>query len=126
MTAASPGFPISVPAETGQAPTAGRFYRPELDIVRFLAFFLVFIHHVFGFQTPLSRTVGGIGALGMCLFFFLSSYLITELLQREKRTTGRVHLRAFYIRRALRSGAHWEGFFGTVPTIASDWASFAL
>ena len=25
---------------------AGRFYRPELDIVRFLAFLLVFLHHI--------------------------------------------------------------------------------
>jgi len=67
------------------------FIGPNLDIVRFLAFFLVFIHHVLGFQTRLSRTLGEMGALGMCLFFFLSSYLITELLQREKKTTGRSH-----------------------------------
>jgi peptidoglycan/LPS O-acetylase OafA/YrhL len=52
------------------------------------------------------------GALGMCLFFFLSSYLITELLQREKKTTGRVHLRAFYIRRALRIWPLYFGFIG--------------
>ena len=39
---------------------------------------------------------------GMCLFFMLSSYLITELLLRERATTGRVHIEAFFIRRILR------------------------
>lgn len=63
---------------SGQAQTAQRFYRPELDAIRFLAFSLVFIHHLLGVESPLSKAVREISALGMCLFFFLSSYLITN------------------------------------------------
>lgn len=109
---AGPGIPFPLPAElagreqvtdsSSQARTAQRFYRPELDAIRFLAFSLVFIHHLLGVETPLSKAVLETSALGMCLFFFLSSYLITELLQREKQSSGRVHLQAFYVRRALR------------------------
>ncbi len=38
----------------------------------------------------------------MDLFFALSSYLITELLVREHRSTGTLNIRAFYSRRILR------------------------
>lgn len=45
----------------------------------------------------------GLGArTGLPLFFFLSAYLITELLLREQQRTGSIHFRAFYTRRALR------------------------
>lgn len=90
------------------------FYRPELDALRFFAFFCVFFHHGPELSTAvraaqwkvqlahvfmLLRAAGG---FGMSLFFLLSSYLITELLLREKAFTGEVHLKAFYIRRILR------------------------
>src|SRR3954470_21035539 len=74
-----------------------RFYRPELDMLRFFAFFLVFITHgprlagpsrLAAFYNP----VAAAGAWGLSLFFFLSSYLISELLLREKERTGAVHL----------------------------------
>ena len=42
------------------------------------------------------------GFSGVCLFFTLSSYLITELLLREQEQTGAVHFRSFYVRRILR------------------------
>ncbi|MDQ2834410.1 MAG: acyltransferase [Acidobacteriota bacterium] len=84
------------------AGTAAGFYRPELDVLRFLAFLLVFFFHgVHTASGPLD-TFRIAGALGVCLFFLLSSYLITELLEREKRQSGAIHLKAFYIRRGLR------------------------
>jgi peptidoglycan/LPS O-acetylase OafA/YrhL len=46
--------------------------------------------------------VGRAGALGVDLFFALSSYLITELLTREHKATGGLDIRAFYVRRILR------------------------
>ena len=57
-----------------------RFYRPELDALRFFAFTLVFIFHS-------SASVGGpeflsFGEYGVDLFFLLSAYLITELFRR--------------------------------------------
>jgi peptidoglycan/LPS O-acetylase OafA/YrhL len=91
------------------------FYRPELDVLRFGAFLLVFIHHGFplttaeyvgwGVPTTLAAVFAAgarAGALGVDLFFALSAYLITELLLREQRSRGRFDIRAFYIRRILR------------------------
>jgi peptidoglycan/LPS O-acetylase OafA/YrhL len=42
------------------------------------------------------------GFLGVDLFFVLSGFLITTLLLREQQRSGRISLRHFYIRRALR------------------------
>jgi peptidoglycan/LPS O-acetylase OafA/YrhL len=93
---------------------AKRFYHPELDVLRFFAFFLVFIHHHFpsvsGQHNPhLGKlfaisvsSVATAGAFGVDIFFALSSYLITELLLREKARTGTVDVRSFYLRRILR------------------------
>jgi len=97
---------------------AGRrpgFYRPELDVLRFGAFLLVFIHHGFpltaaeysGWGIPptlatLFASGARAGALGVDLFFALSAYLITELLLREQRSVGHFDIRAFYARRILR------------------------
>ncbi len=109
---------ISPPLPTrlrGDAVADARFYRPELDSLRFFAFFAVFLlHTLYPVATQLSRqaiprwipialrTVAGAGAYGVDLFFVLSAYLITELLLREKRETGTLHVRAFYLRRMLR------------------------
>ncbi len=95
-----------------------RFYHPELDVLRFAAFFAVFIGHAFagisgggrdlannGFPhfiaAPLLSVVES-GRFGVTLFFLLSSYLITTLLLREHAASGRLDLKAFYIRRSLR------------------------
>lgn len=78
---------------------APSFYRPELDALRFLAFLAVFIHHAVYNFSPLLSVCGG---FGLSLFFFLSAFLITELLQREIAVTGSVRIRDFYIRRVLR------------------------
>ena len=42
------------------------------------------------------------GFLGVQVFFVVSGFLITTLLVRERRRLGRVHLRAFYVRRLAR------------------------
>jgi peptidoglycan/LPS O-acetylase OafA/YrhL len=83
-----------------------RFYRPELDVLRFTAFFLVFLYHL-SFFRPGTRgwlfdsvTTGG--TYGMSLFFVLSSYLITSLLMKERAQTGTVSIWSFYVRRVLR------------------------
>jgi peptidoglycan/LPS O-acetylase OafA/YrhL len=100
----------------GSARTStARFYHPELDELRFFAFLMVFLHHAFphdptfwtklGLPLFLARAVAGAGAtgaFGVSLFFVLSSYLITELLLREKELIGTLDLRSFYIRRILR------------------------
>jgi peptidoglycan/LPS O-acetylase OafA/YrhL len=91
-----------------QAGKASRFYRPELDVLRFLAFLLVYFHHVLptalhaSLMWRILRAGKEMGALGVCLFFLLSSYLITELLFRERDATGDIHIQSFYVRRILR------------------------
>jgi peptidoglycan/LPS O-acetylase OafA/YrhL len=89
-----------------------RFYRPELDVLRFGAFLLVFLHHAlphaatdYGIPKLPASMLAGIaraGALGVDLFFTLSAYLITDLFLRERRVRGAIDIRAFYIRRILR------------------------
>jgi peptidoglycan/LPS O-acetylase OafA/YrhL len=92
---------------------APRFYRPELDCLRFFAFFAVFVFHTFppdahyysSRHVPfswLAASISRAGSFGVDLFFLLSAYLITELLLREKQQSGAVHLQSFYIRRILR------------------------
>jgi peptidoglycan/LPS O-acetylase OafA/YrhL len=101
-----------------------RFHRPELDGLRFLAFFAVFLAHVF-------HAVGGVplaptkplaildvewwlrgaaygGVFGVDLFFALSGYLITTLLLREESLRGRIDVRAFWMRRILRI---WPAYY---------------
>src|SRR5258707_15727654 len=58
---------------------------------------LVLIGHTVNFQL-----LAGAASTGVTLFFVLSGFLITALLAQEWRDTGRIDLRAFYRRRALR------------------------
>jgi peptidoglycan/LPS O-acetylase OafA/YrhL len=51
---------------------------------------------------PLQALKGRSGFLGVQVFFVLSGFLITTLMLREIRRSGRVHLGGFYLRRALR------------------------
>ena len=117
--------------ESARTSTA-RFYHPELDELRFFAFLMVFLHHAFphdpafwtklGLPLFLARFVAGIGstgAFGVSLFFVLSSYLITELLLREKDLMGTLDLRSFYIRRILRI---WPLYFAFLAlAVALQW-----
>src|SRR5205085_1151346 len=44
-------------------------------------------------------------------FFVLSAFLITELLLQEKQQFGKIHLKAFYVRRILRI---WPLYFTAI------------
>jgi peptidoglycan/LPS O-acetylase OafA/YrhL len=95
-------------------PGTGRYYRPELDVVRLIAFMLVFISHelpsspdsridsIFKGFTPILYAISTTGRFGLSLFFTLSAFLICELLLRERATAGAVSIKQFYIRRILR------------------------
>jgi peptidoglycan/LPS O-acetylase OafA/YrhL len=72
-------------------------HRPELDGLRGVA-----ILAVLGAHTGVPGFADGGGGAGVTLFFVLSGFLITSLLLAEREKSGRVDLRAFYIRRALR------------------------
>jgi peptidoglycan/LPS O-acetylase OafA/YrhL len=94
--------------------STGRYYRPELDVLRFVAFLLVFFHHSLSHMSS-SGFHGVVKVLvhifidfvyacrfGLSLFFTLSAFLICELLLRERATAGGVAVKQFYIRRILR------------------------
>lgn len=95
-------------------PEVSRFYRPELDAIRFCAFALVFIAHAFPSEEGLrdsklpwwiSTLFEGLrdgGSYGVDVFFMLSAYLITEILLREHRHQGTISVTAFWARRILR------------------------
>ena len=96
---------LQSPAAAQRKASTTRFYRPGLDVLRFFAFLGVFTMHCLLLSPSMitgQRIIAAIGAFGLCLFFFLSSYLISELLLRERAATGSIHVRAFYVRRMLR------------------------
>lgn len=84
-------------------------YRPQLDALRTLAVFAVFLQHFVGFQN-LPGILGRIpwGQLGVKLFFVLSGFLITGILLRSRDAVEQAGItnwfaaRQFYIRRFLR------------------------
>ena len=98
-----------------------RYYRPELDVLRLTAFLGVFLTHRMD-MAPIDATqyywgyhISLVGVFGVPVFFLLSAFLITELLTREQELTGRIHLKAFYIRRMLRIWPlYFAVFFGLV------------
>lgn len=95
-------------------PTRGHYYRPELDVLRFIAFALVFVYHsvpahshpklasLFPTLTPVLLTFAASGRQGVSVFFVLSAFLLCELLLREKHATGSIQVGQFYIRRVAR------------------------
>lgn len=114
----------------------GSFYRPELDVLRFFAFFAVFLFHfshpvefyvAHGIPRAFASTINGLmqgGVFGVDLFFVLSAYLITELLLREKSECGSLDVRSFYVRRALRIWPLYFFYIGLslIPALNPDHA----
>src|SRR4051794_31483652 len=71
---------------------------PSLDGLRAVSFLVVFLGHA----VPTEWTQFVPPRFGVTVFFFLSGYLITTLMRLELEAVGRVSLRNFYLRRALR------------------------
>jgi peptidoglycan/LPS O-acetylase OafA/YrhL len=113
---ANSALPIAEKNRIEKTLSSGRFYRPELDGLRFCSFLAVFISHAYlisprmfadggAITTEIGRwalAAGHCGYAAVAVFFVLSSYLITELLLREHDRNGKLDVPAFYARRALR------------------------
>lgn len=85
---------VALPRPTGgAAPAMG--YRPALDGLRALSVAAVIAYHA-----GLAWIPGGF--LGVEVFFVVSGFLITALMLEERESTGRLSLRAFWVRRARR------------------------
>jgi peptidoglycan/LPS O-acetylase OafA/YrhL len=86
-----------------QTEPRARFYHPELDGLRFIAFLLVFVNHAPYFTfAPVFKTIHDYGWIGVDLFLCLSAFLITRILLSEHQRCGGISVRQFYIRRILR------------------------
>lgn len=70
-------------------------YIASLDGLRGISILIVFVAHI-GFENLIP------GGLGVTIFFFISGYLITNLLIDEYQQSGSVSLKLFYSRRMLR------------------------
>ena len=96
-----PKIASAIAAAPSTHTAAKRFYRPELDALRFFAFLGVLLHHgPLGFG--ILWLISAAGGFGLSMFFLLSAYLITELLLREREKTATIAWRLFFLRRALR------------------------
>ena len=99
-------------------------YDSGIDVVRFIAFFFVFIHHfVYRGGNSISElpktywsntyldSISFFGSEGVTIFFCLSGYLLSRILIGELNKTGNLSIRSFYIRRILRI---WPLYFSFV------------
>jgi len=108
-----------------------RFYCPELDCLRFVAFLAVFVNHldqqfhsVVKLDSPgewMFLCIVKSGLFGVDLFFCLSSFLITMLLLREYDLRGSIDVRAFWIRRILRIWPLYYVFLLLSAIVFSPW-----
>ncbi|WP_316801838.1 acyltransferase [Pedobacter nototheniae] len=104
--------------------TINRYYKPELDLLRFFAFLFVFFTHRMDLA-PIDPTkyywthhLSLVGVFGVPLFFFLSAFLITELLSKEQDQFGKINVKSFYIRRILRIWPLYFTFFFSMVLLA--------
>jgi peptidoglycan/LPS O-acetylase OafA/YrhL len=74
---------------------------PSLDGLRAISISMVLAGHLAGegYGPVFLKIYAGVGVK---VFFVLSGYLITTILQRERERTSSIRLREFYIRRAYR------------------------
>ena len=99
--------------------TGKRIYFNNLDILRFLAaYMIVLLHAFFGWKSHFNgvKVLNGVATntitllerifenftIGVDIFFLISGFLLTYLLLAEREKTGKVDVLRFYIRRSFR------------------------
>jgi len=85
-------------------------YRPEIDGLRAVAVLAVVLYH---YGVPIRG-----GFAGVDVFFVISGYLIGGLLLRERASTGRIALGAFYLRRVRRLLPAYFAMAGVTAAVA--------
>lgn len=114
-------------------------YNSGIDVVRFIAFLLVFVHH-FVYRGGNSISVAGssywadkrinafsfFGAEGVTIFFCLSGYLLSRLLIKELSDRGTISVQSFYFRRILRIWPLYFAFIGVCLLLSSQLGNQAI
>jgi peptidoglycan/LPS O-acetylase OafA/YrhL len=97
-----------------------KVFFPNLDGLRFIAFFVVFMAHSFYTEIEAIKSdkvyvsvkdTAHLGIFGVNFFFVLSGFLITYLLLNEEFVRGKIDVPSFYMRRILRI---WPLYFAVV------------
>jgi peptidoglycan/LPS O-acetylase OafA/YrhL len=70
-----------------------------------------------GFPREVLGRLTWCGRVGVDIFFVLSGFLITTLLLREIERTGRVQIRAFFLRRFLRIVPAYVAYLGAIALL---------
>ena len=109
--------PASSPAASSLTKSAPLYF-PTLDGLRFLAFMLVFIHHMFPTPDLILHTITNFGWGGVHVFFALSAFLLTRLLRAEHEKTGTISVGRFFMRRGLRI---WPLYFVVIAGATVIW-----
>lgn len=79
----------------------------ELDCLRFIAISLVVLHHQAMDFDPFMAWMKDFGWSGVDIFFTMSGFLITQILQKEFDRKNTIELKKFWIRRAIRLWPSW-------------------
>jgi peptidoglycan/LPS O-acetylase OafA/YrhL len=115
------------PAAQATTGTSAKVYFKNLDGIRCIAAVLVLFQHLSDYKNDISyqlpnaerHYVSSLGLFGVTLFFVLSGFLIFYLLFTEKKVTGTIRIKDFYIRRMLRIWPLYFGF-GLVSILGID------
>jgi len=120
--------------------TSKRVYFPYLDVVRFIAAFMIIIYHGYeawrgwfgeiGFLSGGTYTTLSSGGklvhqmlrnfeIGVDVFFLLSGFLITYILIKEKERFGKINIFNFIVRRTLRIWPLYFLLIGIAPFLVS-------
>jgi len=103
-----------------RAPRDGAKIR-SLDGLRAISILLVLTGHLNGTRNfgTFDLIAGDVAHLGVVIFFVISGFLITSLLATEWEQSGRISLKLFYLRRALRIIPPSYAYLGVVAALAA-------
>lgn len=115
----------SEPMANRESPDRFR-YLPFLDGLRAISILLVLAFHGLGpISIRIARTFAGWA--GVDIFFVVSGFLITSILQQEQTDCGSFSLRRFYARRTLRIWPAYYAFLAVIGLTAySNWKSIGI